>query len=215
MLVGKSSNNRFKITSPSFELRCATQNFTGTVTENGVKEVTLRATYYGTETEPSNEKCDSSFGKMTVTMNGCDYVLSGNTLGLGEGSDATVWIQCPPGKAIQLLYTPEPKVFCKIFLAAQTPTSGGATYTNGIENEKKDVTVKLTATGITYSTEGSLCALAGLAKEGSNGDYTGTVTATGYTDLCGEVEGGCPFAPKEGKEADEYTYGTPVSIEVS
>jgi hypothetical protein len=107
-------------------------------------------------------------------MNECDYVLTGETTGEDEGTDATVWIECAnEGEQIEIDVTG----LLTLGVPPQTPTSGGVTYTN---NAGGTVTINATATGITYNCEPHfICTLGGIATEGNDADYTGAVVAHG------------------------------------
>jgi hypothetical protein len=171
-VTAEGSNNEFKITGIG-SVKCARAKFNGNVTA-GSTEATFTATYEGTPAEPSTEHCEAFAGKATVSMNGCAYILTGETTGGDEGTDATAWIECPAGKEIAIIAS---SLGLTVHIHAQTPTAGGVTYTNTPAGK---VTIHETATGITYSCEPDfLCTLGGIAIEGNNADYTGTVVAEG------------------------------------
>jgi hypothetical protein len=172
---GGPGNGIFKVTTGiEPEVHCEHNTFDGTVTGPAVEEVTVSASYEGSEENPTGEPCDSSIGESTVRMNGCDYVLTGETTGSdGGNTDATVSIVCPGSEQIEI----ETPGTCTIHIHAQTSTSGGVTYTNGTgSNGEPDVTVHATVTGITYSTTGPLCFIGGLPTEGNQADYNETIT---------------------------------------
>jgi hypothetical protein len=100
-----------------------------------------------------------------------------------------------------------PSFGCTINLPAQTPTSGGVTYSNGTVGGRKDVTVKETITGITYATTGLFCVPVGLPSHGNDADIRGSVTVKGFVDNC--TAGECP------KNGDEFTEGSQIDIEFS
>jgi hypothetical protein len=179
--TGTSENIVFKITSPEVKVECTTSIFRGTF-ESGSSSLTLTPQFLGTiNVNPHTTDCGSSIGQVTFDMNGCDYELTGNTTGSDSGTDATIWITCPTSKKIELTNS-----LCKIKVPAQTPTSGGVTYTNQTENGYSVTKVTVTSTGVTYSTEGAFCALGGLPSHGNNTDITGTVILGGYKDESGE-----------------------------
>ena len=186
ILTGTSENNVFKITSPAVEFKCKTSRFKATVVSQPTV-ATVKPIYEGTPGATDTGHCFATVvEKVTVDMNGCDYDLSGETTGKDlEKVDATVSITCPVGKEIELT-----SPLCNTFVHEQTPTEGGVTYDNEKElNGKKDVKVTVTATGVTWKAEDSFaCTLGGL-KEGSNADYTGNVTITGFKEIGKEEEG--------------------------
>jgi hypothetical protein len=204
VITADGNDNIFKVTNPEFKIHCQTTRFGGTITEKAVKSITILPTYFGTKKAPNGQACEASIGTMTFESNGCSYVLSGETTGKDDaGSDATVSLVCPPGKEMQLTAPAN----CVIGIPSQTPTAGGVTYTNGINGGKGDITIHLTITGITYTTNLGGCFL---PSEGNNIDYTGTITVTGYEDTCKAEE--CPFGSPV---KDEFKEGAVTDIEVS
>jgi hypothetical protein len=189
-LTGVSHDNEYHVTGgPAFT--CTTSKFTGTVLNNAT-EMTIDPEYGGKFNHtPHNtagtdfRECNGAGGDVTVDMNGCHYDLTGNTTGLDAGFvDATVWITCPAGQAIRITQLGTGVTFT---IPAQTPTVGGVTYTN-LPNHSggKAVTVKATATGITYSCAPAFpCFINGAGTHGNDSDYIGTVTVTGYEDIDG------------------------------
>ncbi len=129
-------------------------------------------------------------GEATVSMNDCEYTLTGNTTGSDNGTDAIVWIQCPVGKEIEVALS----FGCTIKIPSQTPTSGGVTYTN-LPNHTggSAISINTTMTGITYSAPGFACSLGGLSSHGDDATLTGASTLTAY-----EYKGGTMTAPTEG-----------------
>jgi hypothetical protein len=226
VITAEGTNNRFEITSSGTFVECTLATFKGTVTGTAAKEVTVYPTYKGVPGKtPHTGKCKTNLGDTAepgVHMNGCAYVLTGNTTKedpVGK-KDAVVWIQCPPKQEITITGPGG----CTIHVPEQTPTEGGVTYTNELDATAKkwDVLVHATVTGITYTTNFN-CQLVGIAKEGNDSDYTGTVTVKSFEDKC-KVEAGkdveCPFAPKnaEGKEigeTDEFTDGSQIDLTFS
>jgi hypothetical protein len=197
VITGTSHNNKFTITNPDVGFECTTSSFSATYT-SGATEITVDATYTGTilQTSGTHEHCTatSPATKATVSMEGCDYDLTGNTTGLDNGkTDATVWVTCPTGKEIKIVTN----AGCTIRVPSQTPTEGGVVYTN----EAGKVKVDVTATGVTYTSEGPLCSLGGIPSEANNSDYTGDVVVSGFEDNGGTTE---PF-----------TEGAAVNVEVT
>ncbi len=199
ILTGHGEDNEFKFTTPGLGVHCWNATFAGTISEP--EKVTVLPTYKGKKGEPENTICESLIGIVRVDMNGCDYVLTGNTTQEDGGkADAEVSIVCPEGKAIRITNN------CEITIPGQTPTGGGVTYVNGTENGKGDVTINQTLTGLKFTAKG-VCSLVGIPNEGSNLDLVGTMTVTGYENTC-EV-GKCPI------NGDEFKEGAQVSIEVA
>ncbi len=186
---------------------CSHAKFAGTVEKSGLSKVTIFATYSGTKANTNAEKCSTSLGETSFDMNECSYDLTGETTGEdplkgGGTKDATVWISCPAGKEI----TFTAPLGCTISIHPQTPTEGGAVYTNEKEVSPNplvnDVKITTTMTGITFSSTAA-CGLAGFPSEGNMSDYTGTVTAT-----CWEDKG-------KGAKYDEFVEGAACDLEVS
>jgi hypothetical protein len=179
LLTGTGTNHKYEITSgPS--IQCTTSKFTGTGLNNST-EVTIDATYTGKINEtPHGTPCTSPLGNVTIETNSCAYILSGKTTGSDEGlTDATFSVECTTLGDHIVLTAP---LGCKIKVPVQTPTSGGVTYTN-LPNHTggSAIEVKITATGVTYTSENCI----GVASEGNDSDYTGSVILTGYEDLDG------------------------------
>jgi hypothetical protein len=188
LVTGVSHNNKFEITSSKTKFECTTSKFTGTTT-NGSTELTIDPSYEGTVNQtPHETHCTATNGKVTVSMNGCHYVLGGNTeLTEKDGTDAQVWITCPAGKVIEIK---QPGTGVTITVPPQTPTKakGGVTYKNiedPVGSGKKAVEVTATVTGITYECHGFACAFGGIPSHGNDADYTGTVVGTCYEDKDG------------------------------
>lgn len=204
ILTGHGEDNIFKFTSGSeLPIHCWNSTFAGTMAAPSVQEVTVFPTYKGKKGEPNNTSCESIIGVVRVDMNGCNYLLTGNTNREDGGkTDAEFKIVCPENKEIELTHN------CKVKIPAQTSTSGGITYTNGTDSGKGDVTVTFTVTGLTYTADSSACGLVGIVpSEADTLDLIGTMTVKGYEDAC-EV-GKCP------ENGDEFKEGGQVSIEVS
>jgi hypothetical protein len=200
-VTGTSHDNVFNIPG-KMEVKCTTSKYFATV-NNGNTHVTVGATYSGiiNETPHTNPDCTVSGVINTtalITMNGCDYEMTGTTTGADAGkTDATLSVLCPAGKKIEIKTT----AGCTLSLPAQTPTVGGVAYTNKVPAAGK-VTVDITATGITYSTNFA-CQLAGISAEANDATFTGTVVTEGFVDTSGTVA------------ADNAVEGASKSIEVT
>jgi hypothetical protein len=174
--------SELKITGTPSVLKCHHFKAVVEATSTATKEATAKEiTYTGKKEDTENHECESSFGNITVDMNGCDYDLTGETTGKDElKEDATVSITCPVHEGKRTEITITTKAGCTIHIHEQTSTEGGVTYTNGTgANGKPDVTVHATVTGITFTTTGAFCSLGKLPAEGNTADYTGTVTVEG------------------------------------
>lgn len=174
---GGSGNGKFKITSNEggeiASFHCQTNTFTGTMV-NGSSLLQVTPLYKGKESEPGSEECDASLGSTKIHMNGCTYVLAGNTTGNDGGTDATFWINCPGTN--QMEFTAP--LGCKIKIPAQTPTSGGVTYANE-PGSPNDFKVKATITGITFTSMGNGCRFLGIPASANTADYNESVTFKG------------------------------------
>lgn len=193
-ITGTSADSLLRITGAGSTIECATAKFSGTIA-NGAQQITITPSYTGTPAEPGAAHCKWGTGKVTVDMNGCDYLLTGSTIS-SDGTDATASIICPGGQEIKLT-----SGSCTLGIQAQTPTSGGITYTNGRENGKRTFMVYQTFTGVTYTTTGSSCG--SLPKEGNDIDITASITFTGYEDLGGLKEGVQVGVEVDGGEAED------------
>jgi hypothetical protein len=200
-VTGTSHDNKLTIPGKS-EVKCTTSKYFATV-KNGDTHLTVGATYSGIigETPHTNPDCTVEGVINTtalVAMNGCDYELTGTTTGLDAGkTDATVSVICPVGKKIEIKTT----AGCTVSVPTQTPTVGGVAFTNKVPVAGK-VTIDITATGVTYSTNFA-CQLAGLSAEANDALFTGTVVTEGFVDTSGTVA------------ADNAVEGASKSIEVT
>jgi hypothetical protein len=170
----------FKITDSNggviSEVRCHTGVFHGAAVANGSAHATITASYVGTVGATDTGHCGAgTLGTADVNMNGCDYDLSGTTTGSDVGkTDATVSVLCEPNHEISISLS---EIGVTLEIPAQTPTVGGATYTN-TANGKVDA--KVTATGVTYTcTPAFVCGLGGIPSEGNNADYNDEVEVSG------------------------------------
>jgi hypothetical protein len=116
-------------------------------------------------------------------MNGCDYDLTGNTEATSDGTRAKVWITCPAGKEIEVK---SDNTGVTMSFPEQTPTvgKGGVTYTN-LPNHSGGESIEVNArvTGLTWTCAPAFtCGLGGLASEGNDGTYTGTIQVTCWAD---------------------------------
>lgn len=182
VVTATSHDNVFRITSLGgvslARFECTTSRFTAAV-QNNATEVTSTVSYAGTtNVVPHTNHCSATVGSVTVDMNSCGYILTGNTSREDPGptKDAVVSVECTtPGDEIRIT-----NAGCEVTVPPQTPTSGGVTYTNENNNGKWDVKVTATVTGITFTSHGPACAAAGIPAEGQTADYNGTATVRAF-----------------------------------
>jgi hypothetical protein len=181
-ITATGTNNKLEITGAGAKFECTTAHFAGTTT-SGSKEITVTPTYSGTmNVTPHTTHCSGTGPPLHVHMNGCAYILTGNTTGEDPpvvGKDATVWIECPIVGGVQKeITTTNTGLGVTIHIPPQTPTTGGVRYTNNVPVAGQ-VTIHTTLTGITYTcTPAFTCTLGGLGHHGNNSDYTGTIVAS-------------------------------------
>jgi hypothetical protein len=146
------------------KINCPKARFQGTMSEATASRLTFDALY---------EECTLS-GQISspVTMNGCRYVLYGETDANGHGRFEIV---CPAGKAIQI----DMGTVCTVTIVPQAVQ--GVSYANEGTGSKRDLRITLTAGGISYSKTGFLCA--SVFGNGKDLQLTGTFTAWGHRDL--------------------------------
>jgi hypothetical protein len=184
LLTGVSHNNVFKRdVSGSFKFECTTSKFAATVT-NGTSTITADVEYEGTLNQTPHEKhCNAApAGTMTINMNGCGYILDGETTGkdVNGKTDGTVWIECPESSSIIITSS----LAIVLTVPPQTPTKGGVTFTNVPSHTGSSaLKVSMTATGITtICAEAFGCGLAGIPTHSNDYEYIGDVTMTAYED---------------------------------
>ena len=197
LLTGVGHNHVFSAHDGTPKFECTTSKFAATV-KNGDSEITADVSYNGTvsfngdpetQTKTSTTHCNASSGTATIDMNGCGYILTGDTSGNAPaghtaGKDATVWIHCPIGKNIQVTSS----LGVTLTIPPQTPTTGGVSYTNvPVHDKNTAVAVKATVTGITSTcgTSTFICTLGGIPHHSNQYTYTGDVTMTAFEDIEG------------------------------
>ncbi len=175
----QEGTNEWSIGTGARKVSCATASAQGTAS-NGATSLTLTPTYTG---------CTSTGGLgMTVTVNGCDFVLHPTT-GTATSGTETMDVVCPVGKEITFdvygngEHIPA-NIKCEYHIKAQTGVAAG-TYKDIGAGTTQEITETLNVTGVhTVNTVGSklLCGLA--AGE------TGTSTLAGAQVLTGENAAG-------------------------
>lgn len=164
--------------------------------ESGAEEVVIRPTYSGAFEESNPPECDLGGTPFPLELNGCGFVLTGDTSQETEGKvDAVAQITCP-GSA-QIVTTSS--LGCTIKVPPQAPTHGGVTYTNQAEGK---VRVDETLIGLKYTTN-AMCALLGFPSQADTLDMLGAFLLEGYEYVSGPTNG------------DEFEVGKHVGIEVS
>ncbi len=149
-------------------MSCETATATGDIENETVIQVTLYPTY---------KSCSDSLftgGPTTVTMNGCDYLL---TSGSSEGH-SPVHLVCPVGKEMEILDNPPIVGTCTYKLPSQLMT-GGITYTNIGSGKTKEVVAKMTLGVYATKTETSSGCLGTEGGLTSQIELTGTMKAKG------------------------------------
>jgi hypothetical protein len=188
ILTGVGLNHVFKRdVSGNTRFECTTAKFAATV-KNGDPTITVDVEYEGTlnETPHKEHHCNAvPAGTVTIDMNGCAYVIHGETTGkdVNGKTDATVTIECPEGKVITITSS----LGIKLTVPPQTPTKGGVTFANVASHAGNSaVKVTATATGITTICEEAFgCGLAGIPTHSNDYEYTGDLTMTAFQDTEG------------------------------
>ncbi len=158
---------------------CTTASATGTLAGTSTT-LTLTPSYSG---------CTSTGAlPATVTVNGCDFSLTSNTVTATTGTGSAT-VACPAGKEIIVdIYASAAKHAenvraCEYHIAAQGPLSAGEYHLEGA-GSTREITATLAVKPATKNTVGSKL-LCGLAAE-----ETGTSTLAGTQTLTGENAAG-------------------------
>ena len=141
---------------------CDSTSFKGTTTSTTSTEIELTASYSGCHTSESATS-------VTFDMNGCAYRLTGVT----GGSEGTVDLICPAGKAIELTHPN-----CTIRIPPQTSVERDL-YTTTTVSGKHAVTVDRNRRDTAYL-EAGICVFLGTTKVATTlGAYVITARTTG------------------------------------
>lgn len=163
----------FTVDAGKIKVECAISTLAGTVNNKKAMEVTLHPTFF---------ECNIGvFGVGTIDTKECNFIFSGRT---DNNEDATVELECAAGSKLKIT-----NASCNLTFGPQAKK--GATYTNGVENGRKDVTIKMTLSGLHYELENAKplgCAGFGGAGEAEDGTFNAAYTATAYEDFGGPVE---------------------------
>jgi hypothetical protein len=169
--IEHKEGNKFEITSRGTKVTCTGAHFeAGTVSGLELSQVTVTPSYSGCE----------AFGQpATVDVNGCDYLLTGET---GPNGHGTVHVICSGTNKIEITI---PSISCTLKVHTQTPTGGGLVYTN-TSGSPDDIHATATLTGVTYEREGNglACAI-GAPSEGNDLDLIENITIKAYKDESG------------------------------
>jgi len=193
---------------------------------NGVKVECTRGTYEGTVTGKDPDE-DGIFteteatvhpiydgpckipnvGEASVNTDGCDFVLTSETVETTEGVEhGEVAVECTEGAQITISAPG-----CTISVGTggegsvpEATLDDGVVYTDKETEGRKTVTIDATVKEIPFESEGFLCFFAGIPSKGHNAIYTDEVTVEGFKD------GGCT----QDKDTHKLTCneGEPVDI---
>jgi hypothetical protein len=175
VLSASAKNSQvFEDEANGVSLNCTSVGGSGSMSTDQTT-VTFTPTYGVTTDTTGASNCKGTIAGFTVDlqvhMNGCDYLFT------AAAGDGTVKVECPVGKQIEITCDILGAWRQCIDIAAQTPTVPTVDFTNGTKVEAGktvwDVTLKSTATGVTYTKTG-------LAGSGTfhSAKYTGEVTVT-------------------------------------
>jgi hypothetical protein len=171
--IAHTAGNKLEIGENVARVECNNAHFKGTSEGTEPSQVTVTAEYEECTTHASGINAAS-----TVDMNGCAYILTGETT---DGTHGIVHIECPGTNVIEVT---TPSVNCTVKVKAQTPTSGGISYENTFPTgEKDDVDATATVEGITFERSGGIiCAASGIPSEGNNAKLLEKITIRAYKD---------------------------------
>jgi hypothetical protein len=129
---------------------CTSATYHGVAAAKTVTELTVTPSYTGCATTTG-----STWGEVSVTMNGCNYIFYSNSAASTHTptAHATVTVNCPAGKAIEI-HHPN----CTITVPHQSLK--GVTYTTTVEN-KHSLTVNVTISHIAAEYHGGFCIFLG------------------------------------------------------
>jgi hypothetical protein len=177
--IAHAAGNKLEITSKGTKVECKTATYEGTVSGATVTDATVTPSYGG---------CTANGGlEAIVDVNGCTITLTGETNTAKEG---IVHLLCPetkPGSGVlKEIEVTIPEISCAIKVHAQTPTSGGVTYTNNETNKPDDVEATANLGGITYERAGTTAGcIAAVPKEGNDAILLTKITITAFEDTNG------------------------------
>jgi hypothetical protein len=165
-----TEQNIFEITNSAgsfVKVKCSEASFEGTSSTPSPTEVTITPTYGG---------CTLGGLAASVTMDGCQYTLTGESSPAGTFSVDIV--SCTAGKAITIK-----KGNCTVTVPAQNNLSHVVFDSSGSASEMDIVataTVSVPSGGINNTQTGSECPAPGLTS--SDASYSGSVTIRAFSD---------------------------------
>ncbi len=177
IVTGKSNIGKLLVTN--VEVKCkentgvAGARYEATIPKTGTTATITAA--YGNPT--TGKGCTLASLPLTVNMNGCDYTFNSVEPEAGLEGTATVDINCPAGKVIEIV---SPSAPCTITIEPQTGLKH-VTFTNSKTPEPTDVTANVTVTGIATISHGAGCPCPE-TETLKNGSLTDTITLEGFND---------------------------------
>jgi hypothetical protein len=163
-------------TTPAGTIKCKKVSVSGTAEGTTVETVPsgkIDSAKHLFRLGPSYSECTAFGQAATVTTTGCFYDIAPSSETAG-----TIQIICETGKSITVHV---PAGSCTVTIGEQIPATPTLDFTVEGPEATRDVLVKSTVEGITYTVTGpgTICGTAGKAN---NGIYTGTFTLKGYSD---------------------------------
>ncbi len=170
--------------------KCETAAYSGSTSVTTATTMTLAAAYGSCELEP--------FGKSTVSMNECQYVIHTDPLGGSKGKyDTVTTIECPTGKEITIEAKIAGVLKCVIHIGPQALGTGivlSNTAGGGLTATINFTTIKYTQTA---GTGAGTCSTEATRSDGT---FTGAATITGKTTGGASV----PIAAEGEPEVEEF-----------
>lgn len=112
----------------------------------------------------------------SVSMNGCNYAFSITSHAVGQTYNGHADINCPAGKAIEVVSTSGGKVRCTVTIPTQVTDSGGLSYTN---QAFSTIYLSLSVKGIDYHQQKGEGLGACATGDYTNGTYSGSSVLEG------------------------------------
>lgn len=153
--------------TPIASITCPNATYHGTFTNNTETEATLKAEFGHTEKVCPVKVGETNFGKATVHMNSCDFVISAHT---DENGHAPVSIECEPEDSITITAP----LGCVIHIPAQTPEDGIHFDEHETAGGKKAILATATVRKITFTATGCI----GIPDHGFS-DFDSEITLDG------------------------------------